>query len=154
MATSRPLTVTVHIDGLRETLAAMNRLPKDANAALRAKSLHLSRLLATRAAAAARAEGRQGPLVATTVRPKLDRVPTVIAGGTSPRLGRGRARPDQLLFGTEFGSDRYKQFGKRHVGRGSYWFFRTIEAESPATARAWAEAADEIVRRFSQGGRP
>lgn len=152
MATSRALTVTVQIDGLRETLAALNRLPKDASAELRQKSLDLSRLLANRAAAKAVAEGRQGPLVATTVKPKLDRVPTVTAGGASPRLGRGRARPSELLFGTEFGSHRFKQFGKPHIGRGSYWFFRTIEDEQPAVARAWMEAADEIVRRFSQGG--
>lgn len=152
MAARTSLTVTVRIDGLRETLNALSRMGPDANREIRAKSLELSRLLAVRAAAAARAQGRQGPLVARTVKPKLDRVPTVTAGGASPRLGRGRARPYELLFGSEFGSHRFKQFGKPHLGRGSYWFFRTIEAEQPATIRAWMAAADEVVARFSQAG--
>lgn len=152
-ARTSSLTVTLRIDGLRETLAAMNRMGPDANREIRAKSLELSRLLAERAKAAGRAQGRQGPLVASTVKPKLDRVPTVTAGGSSPRLGRGRARPFELLFGSEFGSHRFKQFGKPHRGRQGYWFFPVIEAEQQAVAQAWFAAADEVVRRFSAGVR-
>lgn len=146
------LTVTIRVDGLRETLAALNRLGPDANREIRAKALDLSQTLAASAARAGRAEGRQGVLVAGTVKARRDRVPVVVAGGASPRLGRGRAKPYQLLFGSEFGSDRYRQFGKRHIGRGSYWFFRTVEREQPAIIAAWEAAADDVIRRFSAGG--
>ena len=148
------LQVSVRIDGLRQTLAVLNRLGPEANNQVRDKALELSRVLSSRARAAGMAEGRQAALVAGTVKARRDRVPVVVAGGAGGRLGRGRARPYELLFGSEFGSDRYKQFGKPHVGRGSYWFFRTVEDSSEEISTAWARAANEIVRAFTeqQGG--
>ena|SRR5688572_17548225 len=147
---SKDLTVKVRIDGLRETIAALNRLPKEANAEIRATALALAKDLAVAAAAAGRTEGRQAALVAITVKAGRDRVPVVTAGGTR-RLGSNRAPAFKLLFGSEFGSNFYKQFGKPHVGSGSYWFFRTVDEEQAEISAAWLKAADEIIERFGDG---
>lgn len=142
------LTVNIRIDGLRETLAALNKLGKDAGNAIRIKSKEIADELAKSAQAAGRAEGSQAALVATTVKAMRDRVPVVQAGGAK-RLGRNRKPAFKLLFGSEFGSDEYRQFGKPHIGSGSYWFFKTVEDQQVTVSRKWLEAADEVIREFS-----
>lgn len=147
MAKSQALTVNIRIDGLRETLAALTVLGKDASNELRDKAKEISEELAKSARAAGQAEGSQAALVATTVKAMRDRVPVVQAGGTK-RLGRNKKPAYKLLFGSEFGSNSLKQY-KPHVGSGSYWFFQTIEAEQVTVSRKWLEAADEVIRKFS-----
>lgn len=142
------LTVNVRIDGLRETLAALNKLPKEAGQEIRAKSQELAKLIAASATEAGRAEGRQAALVATTVKAMRDRVPVVSAGGTK-RLGRNREPAYKLLFGSEFGATRYEQY-LPHLGRDSYWFFRTVEDEQVTISAAWREAADAIIEKFGR----
>lgn len=142
----RDLTVTIRVSGIRETLAALSRLPKDASNELRDASLEISRELAAAARQAGVAEGSQAALVATTVKARRDRVPVVVAGGTK-RLGSNRAPAYKLLFGSEFGANRYEQY-RPHVGAGSYWFFRTVEDNEVEIARRWLDAADAILRRF------
>lgn len=142
------LTMTIHIDGIRETLAALRKLPKDASDELRVAALEISKEIAAAAAASGRREGSQAALVATTVKARRDRVPVVAAGGTR-RLGRNRKPAYKLLFGSEFGADRYEQF-RPHIGRGSYWFFRTIEDEQVEIAARWLEAADRIIAKFGE----
>lgn len=150
MARSQPLTVRIHITGVRETLAAFRRLPKEASAELRERTLALSQALANRIQAEARSEGRQAALLAPTVKANRDRVPSITAGGTK-RVGSRRKPAWKLLFGSEFGSDRYGQF-KPHLGRGSYWLFRTVEAEETEIGRAWLAVADAIVCSFTRDG--
>lgn len=143
------LVVTIRIDGIRETLAALRKLPKDASTELRAAALDLSKELAESARQAGIIEGRQAALVATTVKAGRDRVPVVTAGGNK-RLGSNKEPAYKLLFGSEFGANRLKQY-RPHLGRGSYWFFRTIEDEQAQIAKRWLEAADEVIRKFGDG---
>lgn len=143
------LTITLRVDGIRETLAAFKKLPKDASDALRDRTKELSRDLATAVQASARVEGRQAAALASTVKARRDRVPVIVAGGTK-RLGRNRKPAYKLLFGSEFGANRLRQY-KPHLGRGSYWFFRTVEDEQVTIAAAWGKAADDIVRAFGEG---
>jgi hypothetical protein len=145
----KDITVRVRIDGLRETIAALNRLPKEADLEIRAAAQELAKDMAAAAAAAGRGEGRQAALVATTVKAMRDRVPVVNAGGAR-RLGRNREPAYKLLFGSEFGATRYKQY-KPHLGSGSYWFFRTVDEKQAEISAAWLQAADEIIRRFGEG---
>lgn len=142
------LRAGIQVEGLRELLQAFNRMPKEANEAIRAESLVLAERLSTAAAAAANAEGRQGPLLAGTVRPRRDRVVSITAGG-STRVGRNQTPAYRLLFGSEFGSNRYRQFGKPHAGRRGYWLFPTVERNAADIAAAWGRAADRVVRDFS-----
>lgn len=152
MAVAKTFTVRLRIDGVTETLKALNQLEPDANKAIRAHSLELSRQLAGRIKAKASASGRQAALLAPTVKAGRDRVPLVRVGGTSPRIGRpyprrGRARPFELLFGSEFGGDHGHGF-LPHRGRKGYWINPTVEAAAPLISREWNAAADEVVRQF------
>lgn len=144
------LTVQIRIDGLRETIAALSKLPKEANAEIRAAALELAKKLASSARQAGQVEGRQAALVATTVKAARDRVPVIQAGGTR-KLGRNKQPAYKLLFGSEFGSNYYEQFGKPHIGKGSYWFFRTVEDEQAMISAEWLKAAEAIIEKF--GGR-
>jgi hypothetical protein len=139
--------ITIGIAGINETLKAFRDLPKDASNELRAAALELSRTLAASAAASGTAEGSQAALVATTVKAARDRVPVVTAGGNK-KLGRNKKPAYKLLFGSEFGSDQYEQY-KPHLGNGSYWFFQTVEDEQSEIAARWQQAADEVIRKFS-----
>lgn len=151
MARSTALTVNVRIDGAKETLKALNRLPKEANQAVREESLKLAQALAVRAQAAAVSDrAPQSKLIAPTIRARRDRVPVIVAGGTK-RVGRNRVPAWKVLFGAEFGSDRFSQFRRAHSGRKGYWFFPLVEKEGPTVAKAWSKAADRIVRAY--GGR-
>lgn len=142
----KELVVRVRIEGLHEVLAALRKLPKDASDELRAAALDISKELATAAKASGAREGRQAALVATTVRAQRDRVPVVVAGGTR-RLGRNKKPAFKLLFGSEFGANRLHQY-KPHLGRDSYWFFRTIEDRQVEIEARWLQAADEVIRKF------
>lgn len=158
------LTVKLSAPGVRPVLAAFRRLPKDANAELRAASLRIAELLATSAKTASGID-RQAAAVGTTVKAVRDRVPAVQAGGARRVTSTG-ARAYELLFGSELGMDRKsgwyarpryrdstgRQYASPHRGRGGRWFFPTVERELPAVVRQWEQAADEILRRFEHGG--
>lgn len=145
---SNTLNISVSASGVRETLRAFAAMPAEASKELREASLDLARELAASAVAAGAAEGHQAALVARTVRASRDRVPAVTAGGTR-RVGSRRAPAWKLLFGSEFGSNRYRQFPSLHQGRDGIWFFPTIEANSADIAARWRQAADNVIRAFS-----
>lgn len=143
---SQELTIKVRIDGLNGVIAALRKLPKDASNELRDAALRISKELAASAKTSGRSEGRQAAIVAATVRAARDRVPVVVAGGNR-KIGRNRQPAYKLLFGSEFGASRLHQY-KPHLGRGSYWFFRTIEDEQVTISAEWLKAADEVIAKF------
>lgn len=143
MAKTPALTVNLKITGVRETLALFNGLPAAASVELRAASLRLAELMAARAKAAAVADNKQSALMAPTIKPVRDRLPTVQAGGTK-RVGRNKKPAYKILFGSEFGSSRLNQF-RPHRGRNSYWFFASVEANQALIDKQWNRAADKIV---------
>jgi hypothetical protein len=149
MAKKQALVITIRQEGVRETLAAFRGLPKEANVALRDAAGKIAQRFATAATAAGIAEGSQAALVAKTVRAGRDRVPVVTAGG-SKRLGGRKAPAWKLLFGSEFGSNRFTQFRRTHQGTDGIWFFPTIEREAPAIIKEWREAADQVLRAFTK----
>lgn len=142
------LTIRVNIDNLDETLRALNALPKEASDELRDKAQELSKELATKAQASGHREGHQAALVATTVKARRDRVPIIIAGGAK-KLGVNKKPAYKLLFGSEFGASRLKQY-KPHAGSGSYWFYKVIDDEKELIIKRWQEAADATIEKFSQ----
>lgn len=146
---AKTLTMTVRIEGAEDTLRAFRELPKDANNELRDRSMSLARLLAGRAVAAAQSDrSAQAATVAATIRPRRDRVPVIVAGG-SKRVGRRRVPAWALLFGAEFGSNRFGQFGKPHGGRRGSFLFGTAEREASTLDREWNKATDEIARKWA-----
>jgi len=160
----RTVSLPVEIDGVRETLAAFRRLPKEASQSLRERTLTLAELLARSAKAAGRSAGPQAALVAGTVKAKRDRVPAVTVGG-SGAVGRHRAPVYGLLFASEFGMNRRSGWysasryggsaGQQyhpHIGTQGYWFYPTLRRQGPAIGRAWTAVADDIIEEFSEGG--
>lgn len=161
---SQALTVSISTSGVRATLRAFAKLPKEANEQLRDRSESLAKDLARDVAAAALMRGGQAALMASTVKANRDRVPSITAGG-SKRVGRHKVSAWRLLFASEFGQNRrsgwyaapqYRTSTGRqyapHIGRHSYWFFSTVELHEAEIAREWNEAADAIIRAFARGG--
>jgi hypothetical protein len=142
-------TVTVRIEGADEALRDFRHLPKEASDSLRDRTRELSNDLAHTIRGAAVADSRQSALMAPTVRAVRDRLPVVQAGGTR-RVGRNRKPAYKILFGSEFGSDHLEQY-RPHLGKGSYWFFKTIEHQQRRISEAWSRVADDVVRAFSRG---
>lgn len=156
------LTVRLQAPGMRETLAAFSRMPKNTNQELRTASLRIAKVLAESAKGASAIDA-QSAAVGTTVRAIKDRVPVVQAGG-SKRITSSRVPAWALLFGSEFGATRRfgwyanprygnsegRQFAP-HQGRQGRWFFPTVEAEQGRIVAEWNRAADAIVRKFGTG---
>jgi hypothetical protein len=140
------LTIRIRVDGARETLAAFRGLPKAANDSLRARTLDLAQMLASRVAAAARADSAQSALMAQTVRAQRDRLPAIVAGG-SKRVGSRRVPAFKILFGSEFGSSLLPQY-RPHLGRGSYWMFRSVETNHAAISAEWNRVVDDVLHEF------
>ena len=149
MAQKRTLTLTLHVDGLKEALRAISKLPKDAQVEVRDRALTIAEGLAIKLRVAARGESAQAGLMAPTIRARRDRVPSVEAGGTR-RVGRKRKPAYKILFGSEFGS-HLPQF-KPHLGRGSYWFYKTFEDNQEALMSEWAEAVNEVADKWGRSG--
>lgn len=137
--------------GDREVLAAFDRLPRNADREIKDASEKIARTLATKIRANARALGRQDARPSRTVRTARGRTPQVVAG------------PHPLLILSEFGMTRRTGWyakgryydsparqARPHLGRGSYWFFRTQDAERASTDAAWRAAADAIVNGFGR----
>ena len=149
MAQQRQLTVNIHVAGARETLAAFRRLPKEASNSLRDRSTELATALAGKVQGAARSDSPQSALMAPTVKARRDRIPAIEAGGSS-RVGSRRVPAFKILFGSEFGARTLPQF-RPHLGRGSYWLFKTVEENETEIAAGWEKVVDDIQRDFSRG---
>lgn len=143
------LTMRVSVYGVRETIAAFDRLPREARREIEEASLDIARSMVPRLRFAAVGLGRQGPLLGSTVRALKDRVPVVSAGGAAP-LGSRRRPAFKLLFGFEFGSDRYGQFRRHLGGGGSYWMFKTVFERQDEMMRRYLRAADAIIDKFTR----
>lgn len=152
------ITVRVKIDGARETIAAFQRLGKDASAELRDASKEISTDLANKIRAAASSSDDQSALMVPTIRAQRDRVPSVVAGGNR-RVGRQSRRSSgqkftvasDLLFGANFGASRLDQFrSHRGAGEDDYWFFHTVEANQERIAKTWTDAADRLLSAWGR----
>ena len=147
---AKSLTVSVSVYGVRETVAAFDRLPRAARRELAETNYEIASSLVPRLRFAANTLGGQGPLLGSTVTALRDsRVPVISAGGTRP-VGSRRKPAYKLLFGFEFGSDRYRQFRRHLGGGGSYWLFKTVFENQNAMMRKWLKAADRIIADWSR----
>jgi hypothetical protein len=140
-------SLSVSVRGLREVQRALDKLPREAqNAAQRQMGLLAGRLT-QRVRAAARADSKPAARAATTVRSRAEGLTVTVTAG-----------PHDLLFLSEFGMNRHTGwYGKpryrrskepnaphRHAGKGSYWFFETVD-NSRADVDAAATAIGEQI---------
>lgn len=114
-ATSYTKRIPAGIPGLFRLL---NALPKESQNEVRDKAQAIVEVVAAEARSAGEARGGVWVYVAPTITAKRDRVPTLQAGGTTQlrRKRRGssqnmaKQKVGNVLWGAEFGSDRYSQF--------------------------------------------
>lgn len=152
------IKVNVRIDGMRAVLQAFSELPFDAQKIVRARSQDIAQSLIAPIRTAASSQGRQASRAGATVQTVRGQTPAVTAGAGGDALGRA------VLLGSEFGATRHfgwyrkgryfgsdgKQFPP-HRGAGSYWFFRTVEAQTPRINKEFLAMAQEICEKWGRG---
>jgi hypothetical protein len=88
--------------------------------------------------------------MAPTVKPRArDRIPAIEAGGPTS-VGSRLTPAYNILFGSEFGARNYPQF-RPHLGRDSYWMFKTVDENEAQIAAAWELVVVDIQRAFGGG---
>lgn len=74
-------------------------------------------------------------------------------GFKSQRKFSGGANTLDMVYGLEFGSNRFPQFPERSArsGRGSagYFIFPTLRQKQPEIVKEWESAFDRIVKEFN-----
>jgi hypothetical protein len=145
--------------GLRETLKALNKLGKDANAAARKEVSKISQYAADKTASAGSNLGGRYEILAQTPKVRRDRVPTVAYGGARRSPVSGGATYNQLLYGMEFGADasgrnawrfppRSPRLGSGNAG---YWIYPTARRMQSDITRMWQDAIDAVMQEFGDG---
>lgn len=151
---SRKITVKVDDYELRKLLAALNKMDDIAKNDMR----KISSDLAERAAqfVTTWAYNAPNPAQADAVMKSLrvnkrDKAPNFTLGGRI-KVTRSNAYAGNLLFGSEFGSDRLKQFPPRspRKGRGNRgWFiFVALARFQPVIYREWLGGAEKIINAW------
>jgi len=161
--TRTTITVRPDISDYRGLLKALNAMGKEAQVGLKDDVQAISNWTATNIRQAAYSHPyypKQAAIIAATVRPARDRVPTVYVGGGKGRASGG-ANAGQLLFGNEFGGDR-NAFGNLSAfpnggyrfpprtsreGRGNtgYWIFPALKAMQPEIKKRWFAAVQNVM---------
>jgi hypothetical protein len=150
-------TVRVRVEGDEEVIRALEKVPADAQEAMRHEAKDIATSLTDFIKIDGRKHSRQAARAARTVRQTSQGGWPVIEASNT-----GRARG--LLFGSIFGMKRHTgwynharynhrpgargQFGA-YVGFPGYWFFKTAIERQPWIESEWQKAGDEVVRRWS-----
>jgi hypothetical protein len=151
---SRTIRVKVDDYELRKLLATFNRMDLIAKKDMQ----EIAESLAERAAkfVTSYAYNAPNPAQADAIMKSLkinrkDKAPNFTVGGNT-RVTRSNAKAGNLLFGTEFGSNRLKQFPPRspRKGRGNRgWFiFVALERFQPVIVREWLQGYEKIANEW------
>lgn len=156
---AKTFEVRISSPDLRRTERAFEKLERDARDLAEQAGKDAAQDLAGLIRAFAGTQGRQTARAADSVEVVGGSPPKVQAGAAGSQLAR------DLTPGTEFGATRrfgwyrkgryYESEGKQfrpHIGRGSYWFFRTYEANKEAAFAKYGDALDKVAREWGSGG--
>jgi hypothetical protein len=148
---------------LRALLNTFSKMGKAANKDLRDASYSIARDVASDLSASASGAGSiggnafQAQAVAQGIRPYRDRIAKIKINGKRPVVSGGGSVED-LLWGAEFGSNRYGQFPRRspREGKGNrgYFIFPTLKRLQPKIRRDWVAAVNKVAdewRRLTFG---
>lgn len=159
------------VEGLKETLTALNRLDKDAKKAVKDETQKIANMLAREVAAAGRSTGDpRDAFVASTVRGTRERVPTIAIGKATRMNASGKPRASDLMYGMEFGSagfgkdavdvktprggrpgwrfpERTARLGRGNTGR---WIYPTVRRQQSRVVDLWAQALEKVARDWSR----
>ncbi len=161
------ITVRPDLDDYRSLLKAISVMDKQAQGALKDEVASISKWTAQGIIASSYGAlmPAQAAIVAATIRPARDRVPTVYIGGAKGRASGG-ANAGQLLFGNEFGGERNAKgsmsafpnggfrFPERsdREGRGNkgYWIFPSLKEMQPTIRRRWFTAVTKVMDNWAR----
>lgn len=169
------IRVTADTRELRGLFKAISAMDKEAQVGLKDDVMAISRWVATDIQSAANGAlyPKQAQMVAQSVRPTRDRLPTVTIGGTkrapvSRRVTASSPAPTvgEILFGNEFGSERntkgsagnFPNGGYRfpdrspREGRGNagWWIFPKVRELQPRITAEWVAIIKGIERLWSK----
>lgn len=169
------IRVTADTRELRGLFKAISAMDKEAQVGLKDDVMAISRWVAAdiKAAAGTALYPDQAELVAQSVRPTRDRLPTITIGGTkrapvSRRVTASSPAPTvgEILFGNEFGSERNAKgsagnfpnggyrFPERspREGRGNagYWIFPTVRDKQKRITAEWKAIVMGIEKLWSK----
>lgn len=162
------ITVRPDLKDYRGLLKALNLMDKEAQVALKDDVYAISSWTAKSIQQAGYAHPyypKQARIVAASVQPSRDRVPTVRVGGSKGRVSGG-ANAGQLLFGNEFGGNRnaygtqsafpnggYKfppRTAREGRGNAGYWIFPTLKAMQPEIKKRWLTAVNQVMDNWAR----
>jgi hypothetical protein len=139
---------------LRALLKTFSKMGKAANKDLRDASYAIARDVASElkaSAAGANSIGGnsfQAQAVAQGIVPRKDRLALIRIGGNR-QVASGGASVSDLLWGAEFGSNRFRQFPQRspREGRGNrgYFIFPTLKRLQPKIRKDWVKAVEKVA---------
>lgn len=141
----------VYIKGLRTTRRKLKEMPDEARSELTIQSNRIAVVVGDEARSRFTALGRQGPLVGASLKTASGTTPTIKVGG-SARVGASRKPVYKLLYGTEFGSNKYRQFHALHTGTTGRALWPTIRQRGPYMVKQWTKALDKVTKKFGEGG--
>ena len=138
----------VHVEGLKPVLRQLSRLGPDLNRELRASSKEIAAEEASKIRAAAGSD-QLSAAVATTIRARSDRLPSIVGGGAR-RLSSlsGNPRAGEVFFGAEYGGGKRKttrQF-RPHRGRAGYFVWPTLRDDQEHMLVRWSEAVERAIK--------
>lgn len=102
----------IEVDGLKPLLRRIGTLPKTAQDEIREAARAIADDEAARISSAGRSSDKQSRAAAGFVRSRRDRVPMIVAGGSSKVGVSGGATAGQLFFGAEFGGQGKKNWDR------------------------------------------
>ena len=162
------MTIKPDLGDYRGLLKALSQMDKDSQGKLKNDVYSISSWVAGGIKTSAYVGARfpaQAAIVAATIRPARDRVPTIYVGGSKGRASGG-ANAGQLLFGNEFGGNpEYRKsvsgfpnggykFPPRspREGRGNtgYWIFPTLKVMQPEIKKRWQEACVKVLDNWAR----
>jgi hypothetical protein len=157
------------VEGLAETLRALNRLDDETKKAVKDETQKVANLLAAEIAAAGQRQGGRSAFVAGSVRGTRERTPVIKIGSAQrlPVSRRGQGpRASDLMFGMEFGSAGGTDNPTARGGRPGWrfpaetppkkrgnvgtWIFPTATQQQPRVVALWADALDKAARNWSR----
>ena len=156
--------IQIEINGLFPTLNKWAKADPMFNKEIRASSIELIKEFVTEAQTQATyaPNPRQAIESAKGLRPRPDRIPVVRLDGNSNfvsttrpnRKRKTKVTRGDVFFGSEFGSNRLRQFPPRSAplggGNQGYWFWSTIESMAPTINRKYIEALDRITSQLAR----
>lgn len=156
--------IIIQVEGLVPALNRWAAMSPTFNKEIRSASVDLIREIVVEAQSAASyaPNPRQAMEAAKGLRPKPDRIPVIRLSANTNFVSRSRPNRKRrtkvlrgdVFYGSEFGSNNFRQFPERSPSLGGgnrgYWFWPTIEAMSPKIASRYLESVENILQKMSK----